>query len=136
MTENRKSDCPINYGLEFFGDRWSLLIIRDIMFNGKQSYGDFLASDEKISTNILANRLKMLQEIGLIQKYPDPAHGSKSIYSLTAKGMDLLPVLLEITAWSAKYDHELNVDQGFVNRYRQDRSKVLQEVVQKRGLTD
>ncbi|MEL6654611.1 MAG: helix-turn-helix domain-containing protein [Bacteroidota bacterium] len=125
MIENRKSDCPINYGLEFFGDRWSLLIIRDIMFHGKRGYGDFLSSDENISTNILANRLKMLQELDLIEKSPDPSHGSKSIYSLTAKGKDLLPVLLEITAWSAKYDHGLNVDQAFIKRYRKDRSKSL-----------
>ncbi|MEL6590359.1 MAG: helix-turn-helix domain-containing protein [Bacteroidota bacterium] len=131
MIENRKSDCPINYGLEFFGDRWSLLIIRDIMFHGKRGYGDFLSSDENISTNILANRLKMLQELDLIKKSPDPSHGSKSIYSLTAKGKDLLPVLLEITAWSAKYDHGLNVDQAFIKRYRKDRSTVLREVMER-----
>ncbi len=98
-----RSTCPISYSLDLLGDKWILLILRDMMFSGKSSYGEFLQSDEKIATNILASKLELLEEQGFVSKKVDPLKKSKFIYSLTEKSIDLLPVLMEITAWGAKY---------------------------------
>ncbi|MBX3417003.1 MAG: helix-turn-helix transcriptional regulator [Pirellulaceae bacterium] len=102
--ENLRSHCPVNYGLEAFGDRWALLILRDIIFRGKRKYGDFLQSEEGVSTNILASRLTRLVEEGILERAEDENDGRKSIYKLTPKGLDLIPVIFEIILWSAKYD--------------------------------
>ena len=90
----------MNYAVELFGDRWLLLIIRDLLFNGKQTFGEFLASPEGIARNILAARLKALESSGLIDKRPAPDDGRKDIYSLTEKGRRLLPVLTAMSDWS------------------------------------
>ena len=97
-----RSNCPVNFGLETFGDKWSLLIIRDIVFWGKKTYGDFLRSDEGIATNILASRLSQLEANGIIRRESHPSDKRKDLYSLTEKGMDLIPLLVEIVAWSGK----------------------------------
>lgn len=97
-----RSNCPVNFGLEVFGDRWSLLIIRDIVFWGKQTYGDFLRSDEQIATNILSSRLTSLEEAGILKKLPHETDKRKDIYKLTEKGLDLIPLLVEIVSWSGK----------------------------------
>lgn len=99
-----RSDCPISCSLDVFGDKWSLLIIRDIMLRGKVSYSEFLESEEKISTNILANRLSVLEAEDILRKTVSPANRSKFIYSLTPKGIDLCPIVLEIMDWGAKYN--------------------------------
>lgn len=99
-----RSHCPVNFGLEAFGDRWSLLILRDMVFRGKRTYGAFLKSEERIATNILASRLAMLEEQGILEKRPDPDDARKDRYVLTEKGLDLIPVLFEIMLWSSKYD--------------------------------
>jgi DNA-binding HxlR family transcriptional regulator len=101
--ENYRSLCPVNLALEVFGDKWSLIIIRDIMFEGKRSFRELLQSEEKMATNILTDRLVKLENEGVISKAGDPEHKQKNIYKLTAKGIDLLPVLVEIGAWSIKY---------------------------------
>jgi DNA-binding HxlR family transcriptional regulator len=129
MTKSkRRSDCAINFVLELFGDRWTLLIVRDLMFQGKHYYGEFLGAEENIATNILADRLVMLEEEGIVTKSVDPAHGSKFIYRLSSKGIDLLPILLEYIVWSAKHDADSGVDMKFVNRIRRDREGVLREI--------
>lgn len=102
--EKEKSGCPINIALEVFGDRWSLLIIRDMMFDGKRNFRELLESDERIASNILTNRLNRLEAEGIITKAQDPEHKQKLIYSLTTKGIDLLPILAEIGGWSMKYN--------------------------------
>lgn len=102
--EKTRSDCPISCSLDVFGDKWSLLIIRDIMLRGKLSYSEFLESEEKIATNILINRLSVLQAEGILLKSVSPANKSKFIYSLTEKGIDLLPIIIEIMDWGAKYN--------------------------------
>jgi DNA-binding HxlR family transcriptional regulator len=99
---NRRSDCPVNFAVESLGDRWSLIIVRDMIFWGKKTYGDFLKSDERIATNILADRLAFLEKEGIITKAPDPLDKRKEIYSVTERGIDLVPMLLEMIAWSAK----------------------------------
>lgn len=97
-----RSRCPINLALEVFGDKWSLLIIRDIMFVGKRHFRELLQSDEKIASNILTDRLNMLERQGILKKDPDPDHKQKFIYSLTPIGIDLLPIMVEIGGWSLK----------------------------------
>ena len=100
----RRSTCPINASLELLGDRWSLLIVRDLLFAGLQSYKDFLGGEEGIATNILANRLASLQEAGLITSVRAPEDGRKLVYRLTTKGFDLAPALLELGRWAVKHE--------------------------------
>ena len=122
--------CGINLGLEVFGDKWSLLIIRDLMFDGKRSYGEFLNSEEKIATNILGDRLDMLEKEGIVIKKQDPGHKQKMIYMLTEKGIDLMPVLIAIGDWSIKYKP---VDAKFiadVKKAKADDEKGLKETRQ------
>lgn len=102
--EDIRSHCAVNYGVEIFGDRWSLLIIRDIVFAGKKTYGEFLKSEEGIATNVLASRLAFLEEQGILWRAPSPTDGRKDFYTLTEKGLDLVPILLNVVVWSAKYD--------------------------------
>ena len=96
--------CPIDFALELFGDRWSLLLIRDMLFRGKRRYSEFLGSEEGISTNILASRLKQMQARGLVEKFADPGNGKASIYLLTDKGVELTPVILEVIRWGMTND--------------------------------
>lgn len=128
MKVEKKSDCPINFVLELFGDRWTFLIIRDLMFKGKHSYSEFLRSEEGIATNILADRLAMLERNGIILKLPDAAHGSKFIYILTQKGIDLAPILVDSIMWSAKYDKNTAVEKHFIRKVTKDRKQVLKEL--------
>lgn len=102
MSKTR-SDCPISCSLEVFGDKWSLLIIRDLMLYQKSTYGDFLKSAEGIATNILATRLLSLEENGIIEKREHPDSKAKVLYRLTHKGIDLLPILVEIHLWAEKH---------------------------------
>lgn len=129
----RKSDCPIHFALEVFGDRWTLLILRDLMFKGKKHYGDFLNSEEKIATNVLADRLALLEKMGIVTKKTDENHKSKFIYSLTPKGLDLLPVLTEIIVWSAKYDADTAAEAGFVEMARTNREVLHTSILEKLG---
>ncbi|MFC6101969.1 winged helix-turn-helix transcriptional regulator [Olivibacter domesticus] len=102
-----RSDCPLNFAIEIFGDKWTLLIIRDLIFFDKRYYQEFLSSQEKISTNILADRLTALEKNGFVKKERDEHHKQKIIYRLTEKGIDLVPMLIEIALWSDKYGENL-----------------------------
>lgn len=127
-----RSDCPLNYGLEIFGDKWSLLIIRDLMFFGKKYYSEFICSGEKISTNILAERLTWLEKENIIRKEKDKNHKQKLIYSLTDKGIDLLPVLMEIGLWSDRYGEDLNPQRDLIiGEAKKDKVKALTEIRQR-----
>jgi DNA-binding HxlR family transcriptional regulator len=104
MTEAQRSGCPINLSLEVLGDKWSLLIIRDIMFGNRRHFRELLTkSDEGISSNILADRLKTLLEEGIVTREDDPSHKQKGIYSLTEQGIELMPILAQMAAWGYKY---------------------------------
>lgn len=127
----RRSDCPISFALDMLGDKWSLLIIRDLMFKGKKYYGEFSQSEERISTNILAERLERLEAKGFISKTRDSENHSKYEYRLTQKGVDLLPVLLDIIAWSAKYDADTAAPKSFIRRLKNDREKLVEEILDK-----
>ncbi len=117
MESDRRSPCPIACTLDLVGDRWTLLVIRDMMFFGKQRFEEFLASPEGISTNILANRLKLLEELGLVVKQPYSNHSRRMNYQLTEQGESLRPVLKVIARWGLKHLPETQVppegDRGF-----------------------
>lgn len=132
-----RSNCPVNFGLENFGDKWSLLIIRDMVFWGKRTYGEFLKSDEGIATNILAARLVSLEKEGIVSKSPHPVDKRKEIYSLTEKGLDLIPLLVEIVAWSGKLAEWQSVSEsGTPEQIKQvkrfaaakNKTKIIQEI--------
>lgn len=99
MRNDHRSRCPINLALELFGDRWTLLIIRDLMFSGKRHFRELLQSEEGIASNVLADRLVLLTAAGIVTRADDPTHKQKAVYSLTKKGIDLLPVLAQIGIW-------------------------------------
>jgi DNA-binding HxlR family transcriptional regulator len=98
-----RSYCPINLSLEIFGDTWTLLVLRDIMFGGKRHFRELMQSDERISSNILAERLTRLVDNGVLTKSDDPTHKQKAIYSLTDKGIALLPIVVQIGAWGSRW---------------------------------
>jgi len=122
----RRSACPLNASVEMLGDRWSLLIIRDMMVRGHRTFKQFLSSDERIATNILADRLRRLESYGIISTRPDPSDGRKIHYLLTGKGMDLAPVLTEMVLWAAA--HEDTGNQALVRLIKKDKAKFLAEV--------
>jgi DNA-binding HxlR family transcriptional regulator len=99
----QRSSCPINMALEILGDRWSLLIVRDLMFTGRRQFGDFLTAEEKIATNILSNRLASLARDGIIESLPDASDRRRTHYVLTEKGGDLAPMVGELIIWSAHH---------------------------------
>lgn len=122
----RRSGCPLNASVEMLGDRWSLLIIRDMMLLGSRTYKEFLESHEKIATNILADRLRKLEADGIIATQPDPGDGRKLNYVLTKKGIDLAPVLTEMVLWAAA--HENTENQALVREMRKDKRKFLEGI--------
>ncbi|RAZ84167.1 transcriptional regulator [Mesorhizobium hawassense] len=103
MSIKGRSGCPISLSLELLGDRWTLLIMRDLVFAGKRHFREFLQSDEGISSRTLAERLQTLQDEGILTRSGDPTHGLKAIYRLTEAGIDLLPVLATLGAWGSKH---------------------------------
>ncbi len=119
----RRSGCPLNASVEVLGDRWSLLIIRDMMLRGFRTYKEFLGSYERIATNILADRLRKLEARGIITAERDSSDGRKLIYSLTAKGIDLAPVLTEMVLWAA--GHEKTANQALVRQMRKNKEQFL-----------
>jgi len=104
MDAEQRSGCPINLTLEVVGDKWSLLVIRDMIFGNRRHFRELLTrSEEGIASNILADRLKRLVEQGIISKADDPTHKQKSVYSLTDKGIELLPVLAQMSVWGRRH---------------------------------
>jgi len=104
MADTQRSGCPINLAVEVFGDRWSLIVLRDMMFGNRRHFRELLTlSDEGIASNILADRLKSLLKAGLITKAGDPSHKQKAIYSLTEMAIALVPVFAQIGAWGRRF---------------------------------
>jgi DNA-binding HxlR family transcriptional regulator len=120
--------CPIRYGAVVFGDVWSLLILRDIVFKGARHYADFLNADEGISTNILAARLARLEAEGVLSKTQDVENKTRYVYGLTEKGKALVPTLLEIMDWSERWDPQTEVPEEFINELRQDRAALATKI--------
>lgn len=124
----RRSDCPIHFGLETFGDPWTLLILRDLLLKGRSTYSDFLNAEEGIATNVLADRLARLEDDGLVVAERSSQGGRAQRYRPTPKSIDLLPVLLEIITWSATYDPATAADPDFVVRSRTDRAALERDL--------
>jgi DNA-binding HxlR family transcriptional regulator len=120
-NKKRESGCPITFGLDSFGDRWTLLIIREIMILGKRTYSEFLEADEGIASNILIARLKHLEAEGIVEKSRDPDNRRAFIYELTKKGRDLAPILIEIIIWSGLHDNRSCALRSALKKIKKDR---------------
>ena len=103
MRKDVRSGCPVNLSLEIFGDRWTLLVLRDVIFVGARHFRELLEGPERISSNILAARLATLVEHGLLTKADDPSHKQKVTYSLTERAIELVPVLVQLSAWGVRH---------------------------------
>lgn len=121
-----RSDCPVNISLEVFGDRWSLLIVRDLMVRGFTRFQDFVESGEGIATNMLADRLKKLQRCGIVTGVKDEEDGRRVIYRLTEKGIDLAPVMLELLIWGAQHE-DTGAPPAVIAELAKNRKAVLEE---------
>lgn len=125
----KRSECPISNSLDVFGDKWSMLIVRDLMFAKQCTYSDFLKSDEKIATNILASRLQTLEENDIISKTDHPESKAKVLYKLTTKGIDLLPLMIEINLWAEKY-YELPTDRkAMLKEIKKDKENFIKTTI-------
>lgn len=124
----KRSECPISCSLDIFGDKWSLLIIRDMIFANKSTYGDFLKSAEGIATNILASRLQSLEENKLIEKLDHPDSKAKVLYRLTQKSIDLLPLIVEIHLWADKYFDIPGDIRAMIKGAEKDKDKFISEM--------
>jgi DNA-binding HxlR family transcriptional regulator len=127
----RRSICPIASTLDILGDKWTLLIIRDLMFTGKKTYGEFLRSEEKIATNILADRLLILEKNGIVEKMAFPGNKVKNLYRLTPKGVDLMPTLLEMVLWGDKYFEISETVHRAAGEIRKDKNGVMKEILKR-----
>ena len=120
-SKKRQTGCPVAFGLDTFGDRWSLLIIREIMLTDKKTYSQFMEADEGIASNILIDRLKHLEAEGILEKSRDPDNRRSFIYSLTKKGRDLAPIIMEIIIWSGAHDDRSIAMRGALEKINKDR---------------
>ncbi|MDR6195096.1 helix-turn-helix domain-containing protein [Siphonobacter sp. SORGH_AS_0500] len=129
-TSERRSTCPINYSVEIFGDKWMFLILRDIMFNGKNSFLEFRASDEKISSAVLTEKLNLLLEEGIVSKVTSPKNASKFLYLITEKGIELVPAMVEFLDWGSRYNPD-GGPKAWLERIRQNKKKAIMELQDK-----
>jgi len=124
---NHRSNCPISYTLDIFGDKWTFLVLRDIMFYNRTRFKDFMPN-ERIATNILADRLGKLEGAELITKERDPKLKNQYIYSVTSTGESLLPLLVEMTLWGLEYDPNSLASKEFIKRSKNEKVKVMREI--------
>jgi DNA-binding HxlR family transcriptional regulator len=122
-----RSHCPIAISLDLFGDRWSLLVVRDLMFKGYRTFKEFAAAGEGVATNVLADRLARLEDAGIIERHSDADDGRRTIYRLTAKGIDLAPVLVEMVLWAAEYE-DTDAPPAVVRAMKRDRERFIADV--------
>jgi DNA-binding HxlR family transcriptional regulator len=122
----RRSGCPVSISLEMLGDRWSLLIVRDLMVRGFRTFKDFQGSSEAIATNILADRLRKLEAAGIVTAKVEEKDGRRINYRLTEKGIDLAPVLLELLIWGARHE-ETGAPCALIDNMEKNREEVLAE---------
>jgi len=124
-----RSDCPVSCSLDIWGDKWSLLIVRDLMFAKECTYGDFLKSPEGIATNILASRLLSLEENKIIEKLDHPDSKAKVLYKLTRKGIDLLPIMIEINLWAEKYFSIPDERKAMLKEVKKDKAEFIKAAI-------
>lgn len=115
-----RSLCPVSRALDILGDKWTLLVLRDIIFMRKRYFREFLASSEKIASNILSDRLKKLEAADIILRRQDPHNERKIIYAVTEKGLDLIPTILELLRWGAKYEVENSKHDELIRQFDLD----------------
>lgn len=132
--DDMRSHCVFANALDIFGDKWTLLVVRDLFFFDKHEYKDFLGSPEGIATNILADRLKKLVSYGIAAEMPHPDSRARKLYYLTQKGKDLLPVLLSIARWGSDYLPELSIMRPLYERVKADPRKLEKDVLRKLAL--
>jgi DNA-binding HxlR family transcriptional regulator len=129
MPESKLNNrCPIDYALDVFGDRWTLLILRDLMLSGKRHYRELMASKEGIASNILASRLRKMEKNGLILRKQNPEDKRQIFYELTEKALDLVPVLLEISRWSVMYDTHTAAPPDLMRRFYEEPQQLIAEL--------
>lgn len=124
-----KSHCPVNFALEVFGDPWSLLVVRDIVYFGKCTFGEFSASAERISPSVLATRLSRLEEAGVLTRTSDPEDERRVLYSLTERGLALIPVLLEMANWSASADPDTEAPGEWIAAVNRDKAHMTDLII-------
>ena len=129
-TINRRSECPISYTMDIFGDKWTMLIMRDLLLYGKNSFSEFLCSDEKIATNILTDRLTVLLQEGFVTKHTAPTNKSKFLYRPTEKAIEMIPILSEITLWAEKYNPG-GAPSDITGPLKKNRTKALRDLKKK-----
>ena len=124
----RRSPCPVSCALDILGDKWTLLVLRDILFKRKRYFQEFQTSPEKIASNILSDRLRKLEAMGMVLRQPDPDHGCRIIYAVTEKGLDLIPTILELLRWGAKYEVENSKHDALIQQFDLDPQKLIAEI--------
>ena len=123
--DDNKSRCPINFTVELFGDTWSLLIVRDMASLGKNTFGQFLESEERIGPSVLAERLAHLERKGIVAKRPSETDKRKMIYSLTDKGLSVIPLIYEFAVWGSLNSPNPEAPDSWFRAMRHDRETVL-----------
>ncbi len=129
----KRSLCPVSSALDIIGDKWSLLIVRDLVFEGKNTYGQYLRGEEGIATNILADRLEWLEQAGIIKRFPHPDGRTKSTFKLTAMGADLIPLIVDMVVWSDKHLEISRQAKQMAKAIRADRDAVISMLRAKAG---
>lgn len=125
-----RSHCPISFALDVLGDRWTLLVVRDLLFKGKHYFREFVDSEERIATNILTDRLAKLEAHGIVTREQESENRRNVRYELTTKGRDMAAILVEIIRWSGKYDPLTAAPRSFLRRIERDRDELLREIAQ------
>jgi len=125
---SRRSDCPIARALDFVGDKWTLVVLRDIIMARRRYFQELLAGNEAIASNILASRLKQLEAAGMITRRRDPAQARRVIYEPTGKALDLLPVMIELIRWGMKHDPSATAPAHLMRRLAEDRDGFIADM--------
>jgi len=123
-----RSLCPVSCALDVLGDKWTLLVLRDIIFMRKRYFREFLVSPEKIASNILSDRLRKLETAGMVLRQPDPDNGCRIIYTVTEKGLGLVPAILELLRWGARYEVQNSKHDELIRQFDLDPQKLIAEI--------
>ncbi len=126
-TAGEQLPCPVTFALEVFGDRWTLLVLREVMLEGRHRYRDLLSANEGIATNVLADRLKRLEQRGLISRERDPEDARQYIYKPTRYAVSVIPMLVEMMVWGSKHGNG-EVPQTFLNQFTNNRKKLIKDL--------
>lgn len=124
----KRSTCPISFALEIFGDRWTLLVLRDLLLKSRSRYRELLACEEGIATNVLADRLKRLEQKGLIRKEQDVQDARQYVYKPTPLAVSVVPMLIEMTVWGARNSKATTVDRDLLRRFERDREQLIADL--------